>query len=185
MLNPTWLRIETSFRHHENHCSIHHASLPVSVATADGNAIVVVPGTRKLRPAEESILFSTSSDNCNQTSASLSIDLGDHLKPDENLDNLIPMPKNAAHIRATFVIDHSTRAEVTVEQVVDGENVCIPFLSPSQCPSSGMYVVTNQLVMPSQIRSAWNGPTKYRDKTFALTSYFDTNNAPHFGQSNR
>jgi len=97
--------------------------LPISIATADGNAVVAVPGDRKLRPAEETIFLTTSHDN--QTSVRLDIYLGDHLDAKDNLlsgsvvlEDLVPMPKGKTVIRAKFVVSHSTGTTVTVEQVL-------------------------------------------------------------------
>jgi hypothetical protein len=101
--------------------------LPVSIATADGGAVVAVPDNRKIRPVEESILLTTSVDN--QTSATVRIFLGDHARADDNLacgsvvlKGLNPMQRGEALVRVTFVIAYAAGATVTVEQVIDGES---------------------------------------------------------------
>ena len=100
--------------------------LPISIATVDGTAVIAMPRGRKLRPAEDSVLLTTSTDN--QTSVTLAVYLGDHLKAEDNLlsgtvvlKGLIPKPKGKALIRATIVVSHGTGATVTVEQVLDGD----------------------------------------------------------------
>ena len=101
--------------------------LPISIATADGTAIIAMPRGRKLRPAQDSVLLTTSTDD--QTSVTLAVYLGDHLRAEDNLysgtvvlKGLIPQPKKGkARIRATIVVSHETGATITVEQVLDGD----------------------------------------------------------------
>jgi len=98
--------------------------VPISIETADGRAVVIVPTGRKLRPVDESILLTTSVDN--QTSVTVRIFLGNHAKAEDNLpsgtvvlEGLSPLAKGEAIIRVTLVIGHKEGATVTVEQVVD------------------------------------------------------------------
>ncbi|KIM42829.1 hypothetical protein M413DRAFT_124453 [Hebeloma cylindrosporum] len=72
--------------------------IPISIETADGGAVVALPSGRKLRPAEGSVLLTTSFDN--QISVTVRILLGNHAKAEDNflggtvvLEGLTPKAK--------------------------------------------------------------------------------------------
>jgi len=99
--------------------------LAISIATAVGDAAVVIPSNYKL-PVFKKITFTTSVEY--QSHVVVHLALGNHRRAGDNilresvvLEGLHPMRQGAARIRVTIVVGESGAATVAVRQTFDDD----------------------------------------------------------------